>query len=36
MNHLDLEECITEKLQKNAQKYSVEKSRGKNLKYTEL
>lgn len=36
MNHLDLEECITEKIQKNAQKYSVEKSKGKNLKYTEL
>lgn len=36
MNNLDLEDCLTEKLQKNAEKYSVEKSRGKNLKYTEI
>jgi NTP pyrophosphatase (non-canonical NTP hydrolase) len=36
MNSLDLEDCIEEKLQKNSQKYSVEKSKGKNLKYTEM
>lgn len=36
MNNLDLESCLTKKLQKNAEKYSVEKSRGKNLKYTEM
>ena len=36
MNNLDLEDCICDKLQKNAQKYSIEKSKGKNLKYTEM
>lgn len=35
MNHLDLEECIDDKLQKNTKKYPVEKSRGNNLKYNE-
>ena len=36
MNDLDLDDCITEKLQKNSQKYTVEKCKGKNLKYTEI
>lgn len=36
MNNLDLKHCITDKLQKNAKKYSVEKSKGNNLKYTEM
>ena len=36
MNNIDLEECLNEKMQKNAAKYSVEKSKGKNLKYTEM
>ena len=36
MNDLDLDDCITEKLQKNSQKYTVEKCKGKNLKYTEM
>lgn len=36
MNNLDLESCIKNKLRKNAEKYSVEKSKGKNLKYTEM
>lgn len=36
MNKLDLDECLTDKLRKNAEKYSIKKSRGKNLKYTEI
>ena len=36
MNNLDLEKCLADKLAKNAKKYSVEKSKGKNLKYTEM
>lgn len=36
MNNLDLEECLKNKLEKNDAKYPVEKSRGKNTKYTEL
>lgn len=33
---LDIEEIIENKLEKNAEKYPVEKSKGKNNKYTEL
>jgi len=33
---LDLEKCIDAKLAKNAQKYPVEKSKGRITKYTEL
>lgn len=36
MNHLDLETCLKNKLEKNSKKYPIEKSRGKNIKYTEL
>lgn len=36
MNNLDLEKCLADKLAKNAKKYSVEKSKCKNLKYTEM
>lgn len=36
MNHLDLCQCLQEKLEKNDKKYPVEKIKGKNLKYTEL
>ena len=36
MNNLDLEACNKNKLHKNAEKYSVEKSKEKNLKYTEM
>lgn len=36
MNGLDLDDCLNNKLEKNSKKYSVEKSKGKNLKYTEM
>lgn len=36
MNNLDLEDCLNNKLEKNSKKYSVEKCKGKNLKYTEM
>ncbi len=36
MNHIDLEECLDRKLQKNGENYPVEKAKGKNLKYTEI
>ncbi len=36
MNNLDLAECLEQKLQRNEEKYPVEKVKGKNLKYTEL
>lgn len=36
MNQMDLSRILTEKLEKNAQKYPVEKAKGSNLKYTEL
>lgn len=36
MNHLDLEQCLNDKLIKNAKKYPVDKIKGKNLKYTEM
>ena len=36
MNHLDLEECLNDRLIKNAKKYPVDKIKGKNLKYTEI
>ena len=36
MNHLDLEQCLNDKLIKNAKKYLVDKIKGKNLKYTEI
>lgn len=36
MNDLDLDTCINNKLEKNSKKYSVEKSKGNNLKYTEM
>lgn len=36
MNNLDLDTCLKNKMEKNARKYSVEKSRGNNLKYSEM
>lgn len=36
MYDLDLEKCIDNKLRKNAEKYAVERCKGKNLKYTEM
>ncbi len=36
MNQMDLEDCLDRKLQKNQEKYPVEKAKGKNLKYTEM
>lgn len=36
MNDLDLDTCLKNKMEKNSQKYSVEKSRGNNLKYSEM
>lgn len=36
MNDIDLEKCLEEKIKKNGKKYPVDKSRGKNLKYTEI
>lgn len=36
MYHIDLESCLEKKVQKNAQKYPVDKIKGKNLKYTEI
>ena len=36
MNHLDLEQCLNDKLIKNAKKYPVDKIKGKNLKYTDI
>ena len=36
MNHLDLEQCLNDKLIKNAKKYPVDKIKGKHLKYTEI
>lgn len=34
-NGFDLEECLADKMKKNEKKYSVERSKGNNLKYTE-
>lgn len=36
MNNLDLEECLDQKLERNEEKYPVDKVKGKNLKYTEI
>ncbi|MFA9465604.1 MAG: nucleotide pyrophosphohydrolase [Velocimicrobium sp.] len=36
MNHIDLCKILEDKLEKNNLKYPVEKSKGKNLKYTEI
>lgn len=36
MNDLDLDTCLKNKMGKNAIKYSVEKSKGNNLKYSEM
>lgn len=36
MNQIDLESALKSKMIKNGKKYSVEKSKGKNLKYTQL
>ena len=36
MNNIDLPRALDNKLRKNAEKYPVEKSKGKNLKYTEI
>jgi NTP pyrophosphatase (non-canonical NTP hydrolase) len=36
MNNIDLSMALDNKLKKNAEKYPVEKSKGKNLKYTEI
>lgn len=35
INDLDLNHCLQDKLKKNDKKYSVERSKGNNLKYTE-
>ena len=34
--NLDIQEIISDKLEKNAKKYPIEKSKGNTLKYTEL
>jgi len=34
--NIDLDESLSRKLKKNADKYPIEKARGKNLKYTDL
>lgn len=36
MNQIDLASALKSKMMKNAKKYSVEKAKGKNLKYTQL
>ncbi len=36
MYGLDLDKCLQKKMKQNGEKYPVEKSRGKNLKYTQL
>ena len=36
LNNIDLPMALDNKLKKNAEKYPVEKSKGKNLKYTEI
>lgn len=36
LNEFDLGECLEDKIQKNNEKYVMEKVKGKNLKYTEL
>lgn len=36
MNNLDIKSCLTDKIAKNAKKYTVANSKGKNLKYNEL
>ena len=36
MNQIDLESALKSKMMKNAKKYSIEKAKGKNLKYTQL
>jgi NTP pyrophosphatase (non-canonical NTP hydrolase) len=36
MNNIDLPAALDNKLKKNAEKYPVEKCKGKNLKYTEI
>jgi len=33
---IDIEEAVLEKMEKNNQKYSVEKSKGRSEKYTKL
>ena len=35
-NNYDLVKILEDKLEKNAKKYPIEKSKGKNIKYTEL
>lgn len=36
MNHIDLGKILDDKIAMNAEKYSVDKIKGKNLKYTEI
>ena len=36
LHGVDLERALTRKLAKNAERYPVDKARGKNLKYTDL
>ena len=36
MYGFDLRECLTDKIEKNKRKYPKDKTRGKNLKYTEI
>lgn len=36
MNEIDIEKALNDKIKKNAKKYPIDKSKGKNLKYTEI
>lgn len=36
MNHMDLGEIMNRKISKNEKKYSIDKIKGKNLKYDEI
>lgn len=36
MNEIDVSEVLRRKIEKNGEKYPVDKAKGKNLKYTEL
>lgn len=36
MNHIDLGKILDDKIAMNAEKYPVDKIKGKNLKYTEI
>lgn len=36
MNNIDLNEALEKKMEKNSKKYSVERAKGKNMKYNEF